>query len=56
VGLFGTVAFHVVIRAAVVPFGVGVAFPVAVAVTGLIGALALRRVRAGLVAPEPETI
>jgi hypothetical protein len=56
VGLFGTVAFHVVIRTAVVPFGVGVAFPVAVAVTGLIGAVALRRVRAGLVAPEPETI
>jgi hypothetical protein len=56
VGLFGTVAFHVVIRTMVVPFGVAVAFPVAIAVTGVIGAAALRRVRAGLVAPEPETI
>jgi len=56
VGLFGTVAFHVVIRTMVVPFGIALAFPVAIAVTGVIGALALRRVRAGLVAPEPETI
>ena len=56
VGLFGTVAFHVVIHTMVVPFGIGVAFPVAIAVTSLIGALALRRVRAGLVAPEPETV
>jgi hypothetical protein len=56
VGLFGTVAFHVVIRTMVVSFGVAIAFPVAIAVTGVIGALALRRVRAGLVAPEPETI
>jgi hypothetical protein len=56
VGLFGTVAFHVVIRAAVVPLGIAVAFPLAIVVTGLIGALALRRVRAGLIAPEPETV
>jgi hypothetical protein len=55
-GLFGTVAFHVTIRTMVVPFGIGVAFPVAIAVTSVIGAVALRRVRAGLVAPEPETI
>lgn len=56
VGLFGTVAFHVVIRAGVVPLGVAVAFPLAIVVTGAIGAVALRRVRAGLVAPQPETI
>ncbi len=56
VGLFGTVAFHVVIRTLVVPLGVAVAFPVAIAVTSAIGAVALRRVRAGLLAPEPETI
>jgi hypothetical protein len=56
VGLFGTVAFHVVIHFLVVPAGPAVAFPLAIAVTGVIGAAALRRVRAGLEAPEPETI
>jgi hypothetical protein len=56
VGLVGTVAFHVIIRTMVVPFGVAIAFPTAVVVTGAIGAVVLRRVRAGLVAPEPETI
>ena len=56
VGLFGTVAFHVVIHGMVVPFGVAVAFPVAIAVTAVIGAVALRRVRAGLAVPEPGTI
>jgi hypothetical protein len=56
VGLFGTVAFHVIIRTMVVPFGIAVAFPVAIAVTGVIGALALRRVRAGLVASVPEAV
>ncbi|HYO44723.1 MAG TPA: hypothetical protein VES19_16100 [Candidatus Limnocylindrales bacterium] len=55
-GLFGTVAFHVVIRTMVVPYGIAVAFPVAIAVTGVIGGLALRRVRAGLVAPGPEAM
>lgn len=52
-GLFGTVAFHVVIRTMVVPFGIAVAFPVAIAATGVIGALALRHVRAGLVVRPP---
>jgi hypothetical protein len=56
VGLFGTVAFHVVIHTLVVPAGVAVAFTLAIAVTGAIGALALRRVRAGLPDPEPESI
>jgi hypothetical protein len=56
VGLFGTVAFHVVIHVLVVPFGPAVAFPVAIAVTGAIGAVALRRVRVGLLPPDPETI
>lgn len=56
VGLFGTVAFHVVIHVLVVPAGVAVAFTLAIAVTGAIGALALRRVRAGLADLEPESI
>ncbi len=55
-GLVGTVAFHTVIHAMIVPFGAAVAFPVAIAVTSAIGALALRRVRAGLVVPDPGTI
>jgi hypothetical protein len=56
VGLFGTVAFYVVIRALVVPAGIAVAFCVAIAVTGVIGALAFRRVRAGIETPEPESV
>jgi hypothetical protein len=56
VGLFGTVAFHVVIRTLVVPFGVALTFAIAVAVTGAIGALALRRVRAGFTGLEPEAL
>ena len=55
VGLFGTVAFYCVIRALVVPAGIPVAFGVAIAVTGVIGAAALRRVRAGIEVPEPES-
>jgi len=55
VGLFGTVAFYCVIRALVVPAGIPVAFGIAIAVTGVIGAAALRRVRAGIEAPEPES-
>lgn len=56
VGLIGTVAFHVVIRTMVVPFGPAVAFPIAIGVTSVIGAVALRRVRAGLVPVEPEAV
>jgi hypothetical protein len=49
------VAFYCVIRALVVPAGIPVAFGVAIAVTGVIGAAALRRVRAGIEVPEPES-
>jgi hypothetical protein len=54
VGLFGTVAFYVVVRALVVPAGIAVAFATAIAVTGVIGAAALRHVRAGIEATEAE--
>ena len=56
IGLFGTVAFYVVLRALLVPAGIAVAFGIAIAVTGLIGAAALRRVRAGIGDPEPELV
>ena len=56
VGLIGTVAFYCTLRALLVPYGVAVAFPAAVAVTLAAGAVALRTVRASLVAPEPEPI
>jgi hypothetical protein len=56
VGLFGTVAFYVVLHALLVPAGIAVAFGAAVAVTLAIGALALRRVRASISEPEPEPV
>jgi len=56
IGLFGTVAFYVVLHALLVPVGIAVAFAAAVAVTLAIGALALRRVRASISEPEPEPV
>jgi len=56
VGLFGTVAFYCTLRALLVPYGVAVAFPAAIVVTLAVGAVALRRVRASLLAPEPEPV
>jgi hypothetical protein len=47
VGLFGTVAFYVVVRALVDPAGVAAAFIAAIAVTLAIQSVALRAVRAG---------
>jgi hypothetical protein len=56
-GLFGTVAFYVVVWTLVVPAGVVVAFSVAVAVTTVVGAASLRVLRGRLAtadaAPEP---
>ncbi len=43
------------IWALIVPAGIPVAFAVAIAVTGVIGAAALRRVRAGIEIAEPES-
>jgi hypothetical protein len=56
-GLFGTVAFYVVVWALVEPAGVAVAFPAAIAVTGVIGMASLRvvRGRAPLHDTGPET-
>jgi hypothetical protein len=56
VGLFGTVAFYVVVHALLVPAGIAVAFAAAIAATLAIGALALRRVRASIGEPEPEPV
>jgi hypothetical protein len=56
VGLFGTVAFYVVVHALLVPAGIAVAFAAAIVVTLAIGAVALRRVRASVVEPEPEPV
>lgn len=49
-GLFGTAAFYVVVHALLVPLGVAVAFTLAIAVTLVIAAVALRVVRAGIAA------
>jgi len=55
-GLFGTVAFYVVIWALILPAGVAVAFTVAIAVTALVGAASLRIVRSRIENPEPEPV
>lgn len=58
-GLFGTVAFYVVVWALVVPAGIAAAFLAAIAVTGVIGMASLRAVRGRAPAepdPEPETV
>jgi hypothetical protein len=49
-GLFGTVAFYVVIHALLGPAGVAVAFAAAIAVALAIAGFALRVVRAGVAA------
>jgi len=55
-GLYGTVAFYLVVHALVVPAGVAVAFGAAILVTAAVGAVALRTVRAGIADAEPETV
>ncbi len=55
-GLFGTVAFYVVVHLAVVPLGIAPAFLLATAITLAIQAVALRSVRSatrGPIEPEP---
>lgn len=46
-GLFGPIAYYVTVRALVEHAGVGVTFALAVVLTGIVGMLALRVVRAG---------
>ncbi|MEI7743538.1 MAG: hypothetical protein WCK58_07285 [Chloroflexota bacterium] len=64
-GLVGPVAYYIVVRALVEPAGVAVAFSAAVVVTGIVGVIALRFVRAGTAGAsasladqelEPETV
>ena len=55
-GLFGTVAFYVVIWALILPAGIAVAFTVAIAVTAAVGAVSLRVVRSRIENPEPEPV
>ena len=55
-GLFGTVAFYVVIWALILPAGIAVAFTVAIAVTAAVGAASLRVVRSRIENPEPEPV
>ena len=55
-GLFGTVAFYVVIWVLILPAGIAVAFTVAIAVTAAVGAASLRVVRSGNENPEPEPV
>jgi hypothetical protein len=56
-GLYGTVSFYVAVHFLVVPYGVAIAFAVAIAAALLVGGLALRVLRAGMVPPpEPEPV
>jgi hypothetical protein len=55
-GLYGTVAFYVVLRVLLVPAGIAIAFGAAILVTAAVGAVALRTVRAGIEEAEPEPI
>jgi len=56
-GLYGTVSFYVAVHYLVVPYGVAIAFTVAIAAALLVGGLALRVLRAGMVPPpEPEPV
>jgi hypothetical protein len=53
-GLFGTIAFYIVLHALLVPAGIAVAFSAAIAVTLAVASVSLRRVRAGVDTTEPE--
>ena len=55
-GLFGTVAFYVVIWALILPAGIAIAFGAAIAVTAVVGAASLRIVRSQIENPEPEPV
>ena len=55
-GLFGTVAFYVVIWALILPAGIATAFTVAIAATAVVGAASLRVVRSSIENPEPEPV
>jgi hypothetical protein len=55
-GLYGTVSFYVAVHYLVVPYGIAVAFTVAVAAALLIGGLALRVLRASMTDVEPEPV
>ena len=45
IGMFGTLAFFIVLRLGLVPMGLAIAFPIAIAVALAVQALGLLRVR-----------